>query len=96
MTYSGVTVPEAVCHEWRRRYARGENAAEIGTTADFSPSTIRRHIANDDGCHHGPSEHDRVTTNKRDCPFCGETVATLPDHLPCDAVDADGVVGGQP
>jgi hypothetical protein len=37
----------------------------------------------DDDCSTDPDQNKRM---QRTCPFCGEIVGLLPDHLPCDEV----------
>lgn len=33
-------------------------------------------------CKHGEQKHG--VQQKKDCPYCGETVGKLPNHLPCN------------
>lgn len=52
----------------------------MSLTAEEAPVDI----AELDECSWCSDDWEQSQTQGRDCPFCGESVKKLPDHLPCE------------
>lgn len=72
-------ISEAECRELRAAYSDGRSVGEVADEFGYTRSTVRRHVH--DYCSHSVVDGEWGTSTAMECPFCGESVGQLPDHL---------------
>lgn len=72
------------CEEMRELREQDISMEDIASEFGYSASTVVTHV--NDECNHQEREWGRTVVDHigDECPFCGEEVAFLPKHLPCE------------